>query len=286
MNRNNNISILILFVLVALGLSACSGPHGNDPGNEYMPDMGHSIAYEANVHSYYYLNTWDSASVKTLKELSMPKKPVNGTIPRGYAGAVNSNGSNGVAVPVNGNVPYYYGNTDQERARASAEIIDNPFPITKEGLAKGKELYNLFCAICHGEKGDGNGWLVDEANPNAAYPAAPANFLLDTFYNSTNGRYYHAIMQGKGVMGAYNDKISYKERWEVIHWIHALQAKESKKEYSEEANTLTASSVDVPGATIKHMAQNMGENEEMGQSEDTHEGDHDAADHSHSEEDH
>ena len=39
-------------------------------------------------------------------------------------------------------------------------------------------------------------------------------------------------------MGAYNDKLSYEERWQVIHYIRSLQAKELKVEYTQLLNTL------------------------------------------------
>lgn len=244
----------MLFTLAAvIILQSCSPAEGDFAGSEYMPDMGHSVAYEANVYSYYGLNTWDDASTFRLKELSNPKEPVSGTVPRGYAGRAfadagqqqdvmemlaGENSVNAISVPVNGSVPYYYGDTEEERQRATEEIIDNPFPITAAGLEKGEELYNTFCAICHGEKGNGLGYLVADDNPNAKYPAAPANFLLEEFVNASNGRYYHSIMYGKNVMGAYKDKISYEERWQVIHWIRALQADELDKEYNEDENTL------------------------------------------------
>jgi hypothetical protein len=47
-------------------------------------------------------------------------------------------------------------------------------------------------------------------------------------------------MYGKNVMGYYKDKLSYRERWDVIHWIRALQAKDRKLTYSHEENTLNA----------------------------------------------
>ncbi|MEL6923911.1 MAG: c-type cytochrome, partial [Bacteroidota bacterium] len=178
---------------------------------------------------------------------AQPRKPVGGTVARGYAGIASAQSTeeamatmqmldgesshNAISVPVNGSVPYYYGDTDDERARATAEIINNPFPITDEGIARGKELYKTFCAICHGEKADGNGWIVAEDNPNAAYPAQPANLLSEEFINASNGRYYHVLMQGKGVMGAYADKVSYEERWQIIHYLRTLHAKEVKLAY-------------------------------------------------------
>ncbi|RMG87716.1 MAG: cytochrome c [Bacteroidetes bacterium] len=247
----------ILFVLalaVVLFTTACQQPGGNSTGSEFIPDMTHSVAYEANVLTEYSLNTFDE-SVRTRRELSEPRLPVEGTMPRGFAGAA-LNGrqfdSPEAAVkftleslkkygmeefPPNGHVPYYYENSDTGRIQATAELLYNPFPITAKGLERGKELYNIYCGICHGEKADGNGYLVSEDNPNAKYPAQPKNFLLPEYMAASNGRFYHAIMYGINVMGSYADKLSYEERWQVIHYIRSLQAKESKLTYDENKNT-------------------------------------------------
>ncbi len=148
-----------------------------------------------------------------------------------------------IAIPPNGSVPYYYGDTEAERARAIKEITTNPFPITTASLVHGKELFIIYCGICHGAKADGRGYLVRDEDPvkgipAGVYPAAPANFMLDTFINSSPGRFYHAIMHGKNMMGSYADKLSYKERWEVIHYIRSLEAASKKLEYSPALNTL------------------------------------------------
>lgn len=47
-------------ILATLVLTSCQQPGGNSTGSEYMPDMGHSLAYEANHYNYYYNNTWGS----------------------------------------------------------------------------------------------------------------------------------------------------------------------------------------------------------------------------------
>ncbi len=223
-----NIKYSFLCALVVV-LFSCQQPGVNSTGSEYMPDMGHSIAYEANYYNYYYHNTWGSED--EYYEYAKPKLPVKGTVPR----------TNAV-----GNAVYAYGNTEEERARATAELIDNPYPITDAGIAGAKDLYNIYCGICHGEKGDGAGYLVRE--DGGKYPVQPANLLLEEFVNASNGRYYHAIMHGKNMMGAYKDKLNYEERWQVIHYIRSLQAKELKLEYNESVNTLNE--VDVPAATL------------------------------------
>lgn len=131
--------------------------------------------------------------------------------------------SSSLGMPANGSVPYYYADTEDDRVRASKDITTSPIPITEAGLASGKLLYNINCAICHGEKGDGAGYL---ARDGSKYPVAPANFKQDTFYHSSNGRFYHAIMFGRNLMGSYADKLSYQERWQVIQYIRSLQAKD------------------------------------------------------------
>lgn len=238
---------LLLTVMTVFMFQACSPAKGDSPGHEYMPDMAHSVSYEANRIDEYSLHTWNDQSTRTVTQLwGTPRKPVNGTIPRGYVGlsshgnsadmeAMLKGGGKGVSTPINGNVPYYYGDNEEERTRANKEIVLNPYPISKKSIEKGKELWIIYCGICHGDKCGGNGYL---ARDDGKYPAQPANLLLDTFANGNNGRLYHAIMYGKNVMGGYSDKLSYQERWDVIHYIRSCQAAEKNLEYNEKTNTL------------------------------------------------
>jgi mono/diheme cytochrome c family protein len=245
----------ILFFGIAIASISCSPAKGNRTGHEYMPDMVHTTGYEANLYDFYWFNRWGTAA--EYKKYVMPKHSVPGTVARGqvmWADAPDVNtrvsekdafegeAEGSIAIPANGSVPYYYGATEAERVRATKEIITNPFPITTASLIHGKDMYNIYCGICHGEKGDGRGYLVRDEDPvkgipAGKYPAAPANFMLDTFINSSPGRFYHAIMHGKNVMGSYADKLSYKERWEVIHYIRSMEAASKKMEYSPALNT-------------------------------------------------
>ena len=210
-----SISYILFLVIVTLFI-ACQSPGKESTGSEYMPDMAHSVAYEANYYNYYYNNTWGSED--EYYALVQPRLPVPGTISRGMSSTT-----------------YPYGNSEEERTRAINELIANPYPITDAGLAEGKELYNVFCGICHGEKGDGAGYLVRD--DGGVYPVQPANFLLDEHANASNGRYYHAIMYGKNLMGSYKDKLNEKERWQVIHYIRSLQASDKKLVYNQKENT-------------------------------------------------
>lgn len=246
------ISALVLSVCL---FTACQQPGANSTGSEYMPDMAHSVAYEANYYSYYYHNTWGSED--EYYEMAVARTPVAGTIPRNTASNMT------------GALSYDYGASEEERTRAINEIIDNPLPITEAGLASAKSLYDVNCGICHGDKGDGQGYLVRE--DGGKYQAQPANFLLEEHLNASNGRYYHAIMYGKNVMGSYKDKLSYEERWNVIHYIRSLQAKELKKEYNQYTNTLN--NVDRPAGDIAQVAHNANHDAVGHNEEEHHEGD-------------
>ncbi len=209
MKSTNYLTGFLVLLAFALIMTSCSQSSGNETGHEYMPDMAHSVAYEAMTHNYYRQNTWGTD--EELMEFSKPRKPVAGTIARG-----------------NQTKPYYYNDTEEDRAAATADPdLTNPFPITEKGLAQGKELYTIYCAVCHGAKGEAGGVIVE----NGAYPAQPSSYLSDEFISAADGRYYHAIMHGKNMMGNYADKLSYEERWQVIHYIRSMQAKSQGREY-------------------------------------------------------
>lgn len=246
--------LFILFCLTFI-LASCKQPGKNSTGSEYVPDMAHAVTYEANVYDYYYQNRWGTK--EELHKMASPRYPVIGSIPRGEGNSniVNSNlGLNshgGRSIPVNGSVPYHYVDTEEDRTRAITEIVNNPYPITTAGLESGKELYIIFCATCHGENGGGAGYLVRE--DGGKYPVQPANFLSEDFVGSSNGRYYHSIMYGKNLMGSYKDKLSYKERWNVIHYIRSLQAADKKLAYNEKENTLNL--IDVPFVNMNNKVE-------------------------------
>ncbi|MBK7359456.1 MAG: cytochrome c [Saprospiraceae bacterium] len=251
----NRIIFIFISIVSALSLFQCSPAGGNATGTEYMPDMVHSVAYEPNVNSYYYYHTWGTSA--EIAKLSAPRFPVKGSIARGgisisdsahaamYTGSLSSNA---IHTPVNGSVNYYYGNTEEERLRASREITTNKVKLTTAGLNEGKLLYNIYCGICHGEKGDGAGYLVRD--DGGKYPAQPANFLKDEFIAASEGRFYHGIMYGKNMMGAYADKLSYNERWNVIHYIRSLQAASKNLKYSESENTFSGSQAVLDAAKL------------------------------------
>jgi len=245
--------LYICILAVFSAMTSCQKAGGDFPGREYVPDMAHSISYQANYYNYYSLNTWGGEG--EYYQFALPRTPVEGTVPIGQVGlnsAVDENETNDLissllGFSLSGSVPYYYEDTEEDRERAGEEIIHNPFPITEDGLKMGKDLYEIYCGICHGNSGDGMGYLVRD--DGGVYPAMPTSFLTDEWITASNGQFYHAIMHGRNVMGPYNDKLSYEERWQVIHYIRALQANASDLAYNQDENTLNE--IDTPAGRMQ-----------------------------------
>lgn len=166
MKFKQNLLLVLVISVAFLDPIYCQQPGKNSTGSEFIPSMAHATAYEANVLTKYGLNSFDEASVLSLRELSQPRLPVSGTIPRGFSGSASYNGvfasaedavvstmnrmknSGGITYTANGHVPYAYPDTEDGRTLAMQQIKYNPFPITDAGLARGKELYNIYCGIC------------------------------------------------------------------------------------------------------------------------------------------
>ena len=150
---------------------------------QYMPDMYESVPYDANG-----ANGINNAPVNI--------KTVAGTISRG------------------GHPAYDILDTPEGYDKAKAELT-NPLTLNDENLEKGKQLYDIYCISCHGKKGDGNGYLA-QADKFAGIPS-----YADRDINA--GSIYHVIMHGKNLMGSHSSQLTYKERWQIIHYVEQLR---------------------------------------------------------------
>ncbi len=94
-----------------------------------------------------------------------------------------------------------------------------PIEVTFEAMQSGAQNYELFCTVCHGRTGDGNGVLK-----NARYGYATiASLLQNRLVEQPEGEMFNTITWGKNTMGPYGLKLRPEERWEVILYVRALQ---------------------------------------------------------------
>ena len=99
---------------------------------------------------------------------------------------------------------------------AKANLI-SPLEITKENSANGKELYTIYCAVCHGSKGDGQGILMTREK----FLGVPSYADREI----TPGSIYHVLMYGKNAMGSHAGKVNAKERWQIAQHVMDLRSK-------------------------------------------------------------
>lgn len=92
---------------------------------------------------------------------------------------------------------------------------------TPQLLEKGKSVYTTNCAICHGDKGDGNGAAGAAMNPK------PRNFIKDTFKAGIKPDEVLASIT-KGLPGTAMAGYSYlseEDRWALTHYVLAFRKK-------------------------------------------------------------
>lgn len=109
-------------------------------------------------------------------------------------------------------------NVALETGQVNDRPVDTiPLPVTRELLARGQDRYNVFCAICHGLAGYGDGMIVQRGF------LPPPNFHTDQIRNLPNGTIFNVISNGYGAMYPYGDRITPEDRWAIVAYIRALQ---------------------------------------------------------------
>jgi mono/diheme cytochrome c family protein len=94
----------------------------------------------------------------------------------------------------------------------------NPLPITEKLLTRGQRQFNIYCAPCHGQAGDGNG-----ITKKIGAMAIVANLHDQRIVELTDGEMFHIASYGKGVMQGYAAQMSVEDRWAVVGYLRALQ---------------------------------------------------------------
>lgn len=174
---------IIAVLLIVISVTSCNS--NRKPKLRYMAatDMYNAVGYETYATNPFFKNGIEA------------QKPVEGTIFRGE-------------------VPYEIPNTNEGYELAKA-TLKSPLEVNEKNLAKGKAMFTIYCAVCHGAKGDGQGILVKREK-----------FLGVPNYKDrqiTEGSIYHVIMYGRNLMGSHASQLTYKERWQIVQYVQKLR---------------------------------------------------------------
>lgn len=184
---NNLLKIIVIFGLM---VSFISCKNDLRPNYQYMPNMYESLAYETYSESEAF-NSPDG-----LRGVSSQLVP-DGAIKRGFE-------------------PYDYANTTEGYEAAKANLKSPLDSLSSNDMTKGKELYDIYCAICHGGAGDGKGKLVTQEK-----------FLGVPSYKDrqiTEGSIFHVVTYGLNSMGSHANQLDTHERWLVAAYVEKLKS--------------------------------------------------------------
>lgn len=120
---------------------------------------------------------------------------------------------------------------EQNRDASGAFVTKNPVALTAETLARGRERFDIYCAICHGYSGRGGSGPTGHGMVGRRWPVAVPTFHVDPAKDATanrvamlaDGEIFEVITNGKNTMPAYGARIAPADRWAIIHYIRALQ---------------------------------------------------------------
>jgi mono/diheme cytochrome c family protein len=134
-----------------------------------------------------------------IRPYKMPLMPVEGT------------------VPVNGLDPTF---APQLLAPSnSAELgrqYPNTVPRTAESIERGRELFGIYCSVCHGTQGQADGPM------STPMPFIPS-IVTPQAQGYTDGYIYAMITSGRGLMPRYGDRVRGDDRWHLVNYLRVLQ---------------------------------------------------------------
>jgi mono/diheme cytochrome c family protein len=105
----------------------------------------------------------------------------------------------------------------QAKAGADDDAADFPFPVTAEVINRGQERYQIFCAMCHGATGQGDGMIVRRGFRQ------PPTYHEDRLRQARVGYFFRVMTEGYGAMPPYRAQVPVQDRWAIAAYIRALQ---------------------------------------------------------------
>lgn len=165
------------------------------PNVELIQDMMESPALKAQDHE-------DGDYSKAASRL-----PPEGTVPVGYT-------------------PYKY-KGDPVAAEAG---LKNPLAGSTDArlIETGKKHYQVYCAVCHGDTGLGNGPV------SVKMLTKPPSLVSEKIQKMKDGGIYHIITDGQGLMSLYADRIVKEEdRWAVVNYVRSLAGQKTASHSSK-----------------------------------------------------
>lgn len=198
-------TILGLSLVLLIAVAGFRGQKSTKPPIEIFPDMDHQPKVKAQVTSKFFADGRGN------------RLPVQGTVPMGYEMPQSKDEpfpNEGPYRSVRFSAGTDYLNTGRFGDQWGTGI---PLPVTAELLQRGRERFTIFCAVCHGAGGSGNGVAGQYGL------VAIADMHQQRLVDIADGEIFNTLTHGKNTMLGYGDRIPVNDRWAIVAYVRALQ---------------------------------------------------------------
>ena len=191
------ILILAVLVLVVIGVAGRRGDLTRNRPIQIFPDMK--------------------------RQLKLRPQTANGFFASGLSSQLPQQGTISQEKPllVAGKEVYSFDDSpvNNGRVTGTTNFIElNPIPVTAQLLARGQRQFNIYCAPCHGQTGDGNG-----ITKKIGAMAIVANLHDKRIVQQADGEVFSIVSNGKSNMQGYAAQITVEDRWAIVAYLRALQ---------------------------------------------------------------
>ena len=109
---------------------------------------------------------------------------------------------------------------------ADGKYVANPVAASEDVVRRGREQFDIFCAVCHDRAGSGNGLVLQRArlvSPTAFNATVPDLAKDPRLVAAEDGYLFHVMTNGLATMPSYAGQIAVADRWAIVHYLRALQ---------------------------------------------------------------
>jgi mono/diheme cytochrome c family protein len=203
------IPIFAILVITVVSILGFRGEKSKNTPIEVFPDMDRQAKFKAQTfNSRFSDNRAD-------------RLPVPGTVLRGTALDLSN---------VFSSSPTFDSDSLKSGKSADGKWLDkvpSELSIDMSLLKLGQEKYDIHCAVCHGEYGNGRGVTSQFGlNPRNLSDSSQTGSYLESAAPWSDGQIYNAISNGSasGIMLGLKEKLTPKERWAIVLYVRALQS--------------------------------------------------------------
>jgi len=104
--------------------------------------------------------------------------------------------------------------------------IPSEVGVDRETYATGRRMFEIYCAVCHGPTGKGNGLATQRAQRILATTWTPPSNINDPSLHREaypDGKLFSTISNGIRKMPGYASQIEVRDRWAIVAYVRALQ---------------------------------------------------------------